>query len=329
MSKPNTPQVVVIGGGTGIYPVVGALQRLQLRCSCIINSSDSGGSTGRIRDEFGFPPVGDLRQSLAALANADSQQDMRQLLLYRFSKGTGLVGHNLGNLILTALQDIHGSTSLALDSAAKIFRIHGKVVPVTDDSVQLKIVYKNGSELIGEHNLDEKIAPTTPIDHVELTPTPKLNPKVAKLLKVAQYVIIGPGDFYASLASVLCVPRIKLAFRDSSAQVLYVGNLMTRATQTNGMTAGDHVHTIESYIGRPVDVVVLNSAPIPQSILSAYAREGECPVVDDLADDSRVVRHPLITPAVVPQQAQDALRRSLLRHDRERVQECLARILIP
>src|SRR5690606_5785486 len=102
-------------------------------CS-VVAVSDSGGSTGRIRDEFGFQPVGDLRQSLAALAGDEAGAWIQKLLLYRFQKGEGLVGHNLGNLILTALQDMTGDTTQAMEIAEKIFRLEGTVIPVTREN---------------------------------------------------------------------------------------------------------------------------------------------------------------------------------------------------
>ena len=139
-------KVVVIGGGTGIYPVTTALSRLDVSIATIIAVSDSGGSTGRIRDEFGFIPVGDLRQSLAAAAHGDGQEWIRKLLLYRFDKGEGLKGHNLGNLILTALQDMTGSTTEALAKAEDIFKLKAKVIPATENNVDLEIEYEDGEK---------------------------------------------------------------------------------------------------------------------------------------------------------------------------------------
>ena len=128
--KSTKTKIVVIGGGTGIFPVTAGLRHLNnVEISTIISVSDSGGSTGRIRDEFGFQPVGDLRQSLAALAEAENEEWIRKLLLYRFEKGDGLKGHNLGNLILTALQDMTGDTSEALFRIKQIFRLKGEVIP--------------------------------------------------------------------------------------------------------------------------------------------------------------------------------------------------------
>src|SRR3989344_4445883 len=153
-------KIVVIGGGTGISSVVSGLKNEPIKLTALISVADSGGSTGRLRDEFGFQPVGDLRQSLAALAKNRGQKWISRLLLYRFDKGEGLRGHNLGNLILTALQDMTGDTSKALEIAEKVFRIEGTVIPVTQDDVNIEIHYADGTQAVGEHVFDEQ--PETP-----------------------------------------------------------------------------------------------------------------------------------------------------------------------
>ena len=166
-----------MGGGTGIFPVTQALKHLAVTISTIIGVSDSGGSSGRIRDEFGFQPVGDLRQSLAALSESYGQEWIRKLLLYRFSKGEGLKGHNLGNLILTALQDMTGDTATALMRATQIFHLGGTVIPATQELVDLKITYNDGSQLIGEDYLNIEASQEKPVSRVELEPSVPLHPK--------------------------------------------------------------------------------------------------------------------------------------------------------
>lgn len=319
-------KVVVIGGGTGIYPVVNALRQLPTECASIINASDSGGSTGRIRDEFGFPPVGDLRQSLAAMADPKSQQWIRQLLLYRFEKGSGLKGHNLGNLLLTALQDMTGSTTEALTIAAQVLRIHGRVIPVTENNVELEIEYVDGRVIRGEHILDEPTSPHQKVSQLRLTPAAVLNPSAAEAIRAADYIIIGPGDYYASLQAVLIVPGIKEAFAKSKAQLLYFVNLMTRSSQTLDMTAEEHVLGIEQATGQSLDIIIINNRSIPDVIKHQYAKEDERPVVDDLENDKRVVRLPLIAQPILLQGLSDTDRRSLLRHDEAKVLTCLKKI---
>ncbi len=326
MSQPK--RVVVIGGGTGIYSVVNALRQLPTECSSIINASDSGGSTGRIRDEFGFPPVGDLRQSLAAMADPTSQHWIRQLLLYRFEKGDGLKDHNLGNLILTALQDMTGSTTEALAIAAQVFRIHGRVIPITENNVQLEVQYDDGTVLLGEHLLDESTSPHKKVTRLRLTPEAVINPMAAESIKNAQYIIIGPGDYYASLQSVLIVPGLKTILAKSNAKILYFVNLMTRSTQTKDMTAREHVLGIEASIGRPLDYILVNTKTMADPIRVRYEKEDEMPVIDDLLLDPRVIRSALLSTTATVESKRGKENHPVLRHDEKQVLECLKKIIL-
>jgi len=318
---------VVIGGGTGTFPIISALKQLKVDITSIIAVSDSGGSTGRIRDEFGFQPVGDLRQALAALAQADGEEWIRQILLYRFTKGEGLKGHNLGNLLLTALQDMTGDTTKALEIAEKVFRLHGEVVPATPDNVQLEIVYEDGTTEIGEHKLDEVVDQPKKISRVRLVPAATLNPKALHAIQDAELVVIGPGDYYASLMAALLPEGTRSALSSTSAKIVYMVNLMTRISQTHDMTAAQHLAGIEAVIGRPVDYAIINQAKIPANVLQAYAAHHEFPVIDDLHHSSQVLRVDLLSNELHHQRAADIAPRSLLRHDAVKVSRVLGQLL--
>lgn len=316
-----------MGGGTGTYAVIQGIKREPVSLTAIIAVSDSGGSTGRLRDEFGFQPVGDLRQSLAAIADAEGEEWIRKILLYRFSKGEGLKGHNLGNLLLTALQDMTGDTTQALEIASRVFRLHGRVIPATSENVQLKIQYQNGQTKIGEHILDETTTEADPIESITLEPQASIHPQADNAIRKADLIVIGPGDYYASLLATLAPLGVPAAFKDTKAKVVYIINLMTRKTQTDGMSALEHVKGIERAIGRPVDAVVVNNAPIPDEILRLYAQEAEFPVVDDLPTTPNVIRAPLISELKVEKTAYDTAHRSVLRHDGERLREVVWSLL--
>jgi uncharacterized cofD-like protein len=320
-------KVAVMGGGTGTFPVISGLRHFNAEVYSIITVSDNGGSTGRIRDEFGFQPVGDLRQALAALAEDEGQEWIRKILLYRFDRGKGLEGHNLGNLILTALQDMTGDTTEALKIAAKIFRIQGKVIPVSREVVDLEIKYEDGQVVVGEDALNYNGENPKKIIQVKLIPFAKVNAEAAHAIQSAEVVVIGPGDYYASLMPTLIPEGIKEVFASSQAEIVYIVNLMTRHNQTHGMTAKDHLQGIETAIGRPVDTIIMNSMPIPKQILQVYAAEQEFPVVDDLEGDTRVVRAEVISQEMYQAQPQDALHRSVLRHDPDALGKILKKIL--
>jgi len=320
-------KAVVMGGGTGTFAVVSSLKKLDWNITTIIAVSDSGGSTGRIRDEFGFQPVGDLRQSLAALADVDGQDWIQKILLYRFEKGTGLKGHNLGNLILTALQDMTGSTTKSLEIAEKVFNLTGTVIPVTEDTVDLKIHYTNGETAVGEHILDEKIDEPHSIDHVSLIPKCNINPKAADAIKEADIIIIGPGDFFASIMATLVFPEIPTLFAQSKAKKVYIENLMTRFTQTHDMSANDHLKKIEETVQSKMSYILFNNDSIPEEAVALYASVKEYPVKDDLPNSENVIRIPLINTELHHKQKYDTAYRSLLRHDYKKLSQVLESIM--
>lgn len=309
------PSIVVIGGGTGTSTVVSGLKSKHVQLTALVSVADSGGSTGRLRDEFGFQPVGDLRQSLAALAKTGSQEWIRKLLLYRFAKGEGLKGHNLGNLILTALQDMAGSTTSALEIAEQVFQLHGEILPITTRNVQLEVKYDDGTVILGEGNLNIHGTIAKKIASATLSPRARLYTKAANALKHADLIIISPGDLYASLLAALGVDGIKSVMKTVRAKIVYVVNLMSRFNQTHGMTAQQHLSCIEEAIGRRCDYVVINSRPIPKDILKKYKKEQEYPVVNDLKHDKRVITKDIIAQDVIEHHTEDILDRSLLRHD--------------
>jgi len=325
-----TKRIVVVGGGTGTSVVLSALKHVpRLKLSAIVVVSDNGGSTRRLRDEFGFLPVGDLRQCLAALADGKNQAAVRELLLYRFQKGSGLTGHNLGNLILTALEDLYPSPAAAIETATKIFRVNGEVLPVTEAIVQLKITYANGQELIGEEHLDDPKLGGQTIAQIALTPSAKLYAKAKAALQKADQIILGPGDLYGSLLPNTLPLGFTQTLQKTSAKFCYIVNLMTHYSQTHNFTASDHVAAITKYCGRSPDLVIVNTGTIPQTILRAYAKQHEFPVVNDLASwiktqpQTKIVTGDFVSKITVPVTPGDTLVRSLLRHDGDKLAEVL------
>ena len=320
-------QLVVLGGGTGIHPVLLAARHLPFDITSIVTVADSGGSTGILRELYGFPAVGDLRQSITGMTDPASQKLVAQLLEYRFKKGAGLKGHTLGNLLLTALQDITKSTTEAVATVTKIFDIAGTVLPVTEKSTQLQITYADGSSVVGQHHLNEKTDAAKKIDHLSFVPSAPINPAAQAALRAADIIVIGPGDYHDSLLATLLVDGMQAVFRASSAQIVYVVNLMTSATRTKGMTARDHLSGIEAAIGKKVTTVLCNSEPIPETVALIYAAEDSYPVQDDLSDDSRVIRANLISSQLHVQDPADIVQRSLLRHSGTKITDILETLI--
>jgi uncharacterized cofD-like protein len=331
----NQKRVVAVGGGTGTSTVIHALHQIvpTVDISAVVCVSDSGGSTKRLRDEFGFQAIGDLRQTLAALASEQTQEWVRSLLLYRFHNGKELLGHNLGNLILTALQDMTGSTEKSLTVLQDVFHLKGHIIPVTDIPVDLQITYKNGTVVTGEDILDGP-APKSPIDHVDLTPNAVINADARKSLLMADLIIIGPGDLYGSLMACLAVEGMKETLQQTKAEIVYITNLMTKAAQTKDMSAAKHLSIIEKAIGRPCEYIFINTQKrFDKKYIEYYEKMGEEPVKDDLDllkkenIKRKVFRDSFARPTEYTQSAADTIHRSVLRHDTTKLSIALTTIL--
>jgi len=319
-------KIVVIGGGTGSFVLLSGLKQYPVDLTAITPVTDDGGSTGRLRDEFGFLPVGDMRQCLAALASENGF--LRQLLVYRFNKGLGLKGHNLGNLILTALEDMVGSEPEAIIQAAKIFRLKGKIMPVSKKLVKLAAKYSTGRTIISEHKIEtHRLKSKERIIKLYTIPQASINPDVRQAIQTADLIIFAPGDLYNSLIANLVIKGVKTAIKQSKAKLVYIVNLMTLNSQTHNFTAKDHLREIEKYSGKKVDKIIINQQPIPQSIIKAYQQQQEYPVKDDLQNNNKVIRKNLLAQSTYQKPKSDTLKRSLLRHDSKKLANVLIKLI--
>lgn len=328
-------KVVVIGGGTGTFATLSGLKKFPVDLTAIVTVADNGGSTGRLRDQFGILPPGDFRMALVALSpEDDDQQVLRQLFLYRFSQGEeGLKGHNFGNLFLTALTDILGSEEKALAYASKILRIKGRVLPVSTQPLNLVAQYENGEILRGESSIDdppETHDPHQKIKELWLEPNAVCSPLVTDAILSADLIVLGPGDLYTSILPNLLVKGVSAALQKTSAKAAFVINLMTKLGQTANFTAKDFVNEVEKYMQRLPDLVLVDSKKYPQEILELYEAEGGSPVVDDLKDeDFLVVRENISSDLVYAKPKGDELKRSLIRHDPDKLAWELMKYLKP
>ncbi len=328
-------KVVVIGGGTGTFTVLSGLKKFPVDLTAIVTVADDGGSTGRLRDQFGILPPGDFRMALVALSpDDDDQQVLRQLFLYRFSQGeAGLKGHNFGNLFLTALTDILGSEEKALAYASKILRIKGRVLPVTTTPVTLIAQYENGEILKGEHQIDEPSETHDCFQRVKdlwLEPEATCLPSVTQALLNADLVIFCPGDLFTSILPNLAVKGVPAALQKTNAKLAYVVNLMTKHGQTTGFKASDFVSEIVKYAQRLPDAVLVDNTKYPQEALDLYKEENGKPVEDDLEDtDYLVIRESLASDLVFEKPKGDNLKRSLIRHDPDKLAWELMKYLKP
>ncbi len=304
-------KIAVLGGGTGIYAVLTGMRHYTANITAIVSMSDNGGSSGRLRDEFGFLPPGDVRRCLVALASDEDALLLRRLFEYRFDRGVGLNGHTFGNLLITALTDILGSTDRAIDEAAHLLRIRGRVLPVTLEDATLCATLVDGYEICGETDIDiRKERHDVPIARVYLQPQADANPAVLDTLAEADLIVLGPGDLYTSVIPNLLVRGVADAIRASAAKCVYVCNVMTKHGETDSFAASDFIRQINRYLGADdaLDCAVLNyHEALPIDLYEKYKREQSEPVTIDLGRCYEAV----------PQLAIRALTRTgeLVRHD--------------
>ena len=323
------PKIVVIGGGTGTFVALSGLKKYPVDLTAIITMMDSGGSSGRLRDELGVLPPGDVRQCLVALAK--SSKLLRDMFNYRFEEGA-LKGHTFGNIFLSTLAKTTGSMKKAISEVGKILRIQGRVVPVTYGKSDLCVELEDGTIIEGETYIDEveKREKRARIKRAFLKPEIEANPDAVTAIKTADVIVIGPGDLYTSIIPNLLVNGIEAAIKKSKGKKIYVLNLMTKYGQTTTHTAKDHVDDLEKYIGEGVlDLVLINKKAPHQNTLAWYKDFDEYPVTDNLGNKNRfaAVRKNLIKDVIIEKNPADQLNRSIIRHDPNKLSKAIMQFI--
>ncbi len=282
----SRPEIVVFGGGTGSSVALSGLRDHDVNLTAIVTAFDSGGSSGRLRDEFGHLSLGDIRQCLVALAERSPETEAFRLAAqYRFSDESSLNGHNLGNLFLSALTVMHSDIELAVEMMSSMLRIKGQVLPVSLGSADLCAELVDGSVLRGEATIDLRRFDPPPIRRVYLDGEPEPNVRVLEAIRNADALVFGPGDLYTSVIPNLLVEGVLDAIRHSSAQTIYVCNVMTKHGETDGFGPVDFVREMSSYLGTtPVDSVLINNRPVPLQLRDIYSKVKAEPVA--LTDES-------------------------------------------
>ncbi len=321
-------KVVVIGGGTGTFAVLSGLKRYPVDLTAIVTMADDGGSTGRLRDEFGVLPPGDLRQCLVALSDADLV--MRKLFNHRYDRGD-LKGHNFGNIFISTLEQVTGSLDRALDLAGDILNIRGRVVPVTLDKISLHAELINGKVLNGESAFMEyQLVSKYGIKKIYLNPSGSANPKALRAIEEADFIIVGPGKLYTSILPNFLVRGVSKAFTRSRAKKVFVANLMSQQGHTDNFSVADYVKTLEEYIGgRVFDIVLYNTKNPPQALVRRYADEGEPVVCTAKCKKSgyELAGKDLLADGLAKTPKKDLLRRTLIRHDPEKLAKALMQLI--
>ncbi len=277
-------KVVVLGGGTGLSVLLSGLKKFPLDITAIVSVSDNGSSTGKLREEFNTPAVGDIRRVLISLS--ETEPLVEKLFNYRFHTTSDLNGHTVGNLILTATKEITGNLSDGIEALSKVFNLKGKVVPLTEDNVTLMAKMTDDSIVKGE---TEITASGKKIKKVFYEETPIITPLAIKEIREANIIVLSMGSIYTSIIPNLINKEIIDAIDNSNAKVMYVCNMMTQPGETDGFSVSDHVKLLNSYLGnKKIDKVLVNNKLIDKMILDKYQNEEQKDLVkidyDNLKD---------------------------------------------
>jgi uncharacterized cofD-like protein len=281
------PKIVAIGGGTGLSTLLRGLKLYSANLTAIVTVADDGGSSGRLRRDFGVLPPGDIRNCIAALA--DEEKLLTELFQYRFEAGDGLIGHSFGNLFLTAMSEITGDLERAVVASSKVLAIRGRVLPATLCDVTLWARLADGETIEGESNIgcaEEQIV------EIGCYPAnPPALPAAIAAIKEADYIIMGPGSLYTSVISNLLVPEIAEAIAARKVPRIYVCNIMTQPGETTGYSVADHIESIDRACGQKLFDAVLVQKSLPSNdCLQNYANENSYPVLLDRDDVKQLGR---------------------------------------
>lgn len=276
MTKPK--KVVVIGGGHGQSAILRGIKHIEnIDITAIVTVADDGGSTGRLRRHFHIPAMGDIRNVLISLA--ENETLLTTLMEYRFESGTDkdedVQGHNLGNLILTAMTQASGSFMESIETLSKVLNVKGRILPASSQVITLYAKMQDGTIVRGESNIPKL---SNRIDKVFYQEQVNAMPAAVEAIEQADLIVYGIGSVYTSILPNLIIPDIQKAIEKSQAKVIYFCNAMTQAGETDGYTLEDHVEAFLKH-GSRVDLVVFAENEIPTEAKKKYLEEGSVPVI--------------------------------------------------
>lgn len=277
------PKVVVVGGGTGLSTLLTGLKQKTSNITAIVTVADDGGSSGRLREEFGVLPPGDIRNCLVALS--DSEDLLGPLFQFRFTEGTGLHGHNFGNLFITALSRVTGDFAKAIRESSKVLAIRGNVYPATLQTVKLVARREDGHETEGESRIREEKG--SPLERLFLKPGDcAATEESVQAIREADAIILGPGSLYTSVMPNLLIDGIQKEIVNSKAIKIYVCNVMAEPGETDDYSVSDHVKALIKHT-RPgiITYCVANTSRIPKDLYEKYKEEYKYPVKLDGRDE--------------------------------------------
>lgn len=262
-------KIVIFGGGSGLSQMLKGLKLFPIDITAVVSVSDNGGSTLRLRKDFNIPAVGDISKVMLAMSNTD--QDIINLMNYRFKQSKSLGNHSIKNLLLTALLEQKGDFRNAIPVLSKLLDIEGKILPITEDNAELVGITEDGKKVYGETSITKtkKIIKKIMYDHKV-----KANPDVLEAIKEADLIIFSSGSLLTSIIPNIIVEEVIKAIKKSKAPKLYICNLVTQPGETDNFKVSDHIKVLNDYLGEgTVNMVLANNVDIPEELVVKYANE--------------------------------------------------------
>ena len=320
--------IVTIGGGTGSYTVLSGLKKLNnVSLKALVSMADNGGSTGGLRDELGVLPPGDVRQCLVALS--EHSDIVRKLMNYRFSEGK-LTGHSFGNILLAALEKVTGDFSKGVEIASEILKVQGDVIPITNNKAELLASFSNGKIIKGQVNIGEANFQKFGLKKIFYKNKVEISKNAKQAIAKANYIIVGPGNYYCSIIPNLIVSGFKKALKKSKAEIILPINLTNKHGQTLKWNVSDYVIGLEKYLNKKADYILVNNKPPSKQQIKRYKLgEGSGVLVKSDLKDERVLENALISHHLTTFDKNDKRQhaRAFIRHDSDKLAKCIEKII--
>ena len=262
-------KIIIFGGGSGLSQMLKGLKLFPVDITAVVSVSDNGGATLRFRKDFNIPAVGDISKVLMAMSN--TEQDIVNLMNYRFKQSKSLGNHSIKNLLLTALLDQKGDFASAIPVLAKLLDIEGQVLPITEENVELVGITCDDKKIYGETSITKckKKIKRVAYDHEV-----KANPEVINAIKEADLIIFSSGSLLTSIIPNIIIEEVVTTIKNSKAPKLYICNLVTQPGETDDFKVSDHIQVLDEYLGEgTINMVLANDVEIPKELVLKYATE--------------------------------------------------------
>lgn len=259
-------KIVIFGGGSGLSQILNGLKLFPLDITAVVSMSDNGSSTGKLREDFNIVAVGDITKVLMSMSNAP--EEVNDLFNYRFECSKSIDGHSIKNLLLAALLDMKGNVKDSLKLLTKLLDVKGRILPLTEDSVDLIGLTESGKKIIGEEQIT-----TSPDKIVDImySGDVEVNCDVIDAIYDADLIIFSSGSLLTSIMPHIIVPSIVDAINNTKAEKMYICNLVSQQGETNGFTVTDHLKMLNKHLGKSsIDVVLANNGDIDECVKTKY-----------------------------------------------------------